>query len=257
MRSETDVIVVGAGQSGLAAARALQACGIRPVLLEAGPEPVGSWPRYYDNLTLFSPADYSSMPGLEFPGHPDRYPDRDEVVAYLRRYAASLDADIRNSTTVSAVQADGQTGFLVHAATGQTWHAVGIVAATGLFGNPYLPTLPGQEQFAGRLQHVASYRSPQIGGLAPAAPQDQDGDTDHHCAGCGADHYGVDLAKARADPVYGALGTLLRAHPVGYGVDGVRQLVAGAVDVRHQCVLIDGLRFEVRVSHYVLRFRLG
>jgi phytoene dehydrogenase-like protein len=48
MTSVTDVVVIGAGQSGLAATRALQARGISPVVLEAGPEPAGSWPHYYD-----------------------------------------------------------------------------------------------------------------------------------------------------------------------------------------------------------------
>ena len=136
MTAETEVIVVGAGQSGLAAARALQAHGIDPVVLEAGPEPAGSWPHYYDSLTLFSPAGDSAMPGLAFPGDPGRYPHRDEVAAYLRRYATALGADIRTSTPVTAVQADGQAGFLVRTATGQTWHAAGVVAATGSFGHP-------------------------------------------------------------------------------------------------------------------------
>jgi putative flavoprotein involved in K+ transport len=44
MTSAIDVIVIGADQSGLAAARALQARGIRPAVLEAGPEPAGSSP---------------------------------------------------------------------------------------------------------------------------------------------------------------------------------------------------------------------
>jgi len=160
MPSETEVIVIGAGQSGLAAARALQAHGIRPVVLEAGPEPAGSWPHYYDSLTLFSPAGYSSLPGLVFRGDPGHYPHRDEVAAYLRRYAAVLGADIRTNTPVTAVQADGQAGYLVHTATGQTWHTAGVVAATGSFGHSYRPALPGQDHFTGRLQHVASYRSP-------------------------------------------------------------------------------------------------
>jgi putative flavoprotein involved in K+ transport len=160
MRSVTDVVVIGAGQSGLAAARTLQAHGISPVVLEAGPEPAGSWPRYYDSLTLFSPARYSSMPGLDFPGGPDHYPHRDEVAAYLRRYADALGADIRTGTSVTAVEADGQAGFLVRTATGQRYRAAGVVAATGSFGHPYLPVLPGQDRFTGRLLHVADYRSP-------------------------------------------------------------------------------------------------
>ncbi|HYA52654.1 MAG TPA: NAD(P)/FAD-dependent oxidoreductase, partial [Streptosporangiaceae bacterium] len=155
-----DVVVIGAGQSGLAAAGALQAHGISPVVLEAGPEPAGSWPRYYDSLTLFSPARYSAMPGLEFPGDPGHYPHRDEVVAYLRRYAAGFGADIHTHTPVTAVEAHDQAGFVVHTATGQTFHAAGVVAATGSFGHPYLPLLPGQETFTGQRLHVAGYHSP-------------------------------------------------------------------------------------------------
>ena len=160
MTSVTDVVVIGGGQSGLAAARALQTQGISPVVLEAEPEPAGSWPRYYDSLALFSPARYSGMPGLDFPGDPDHYPHRDEVARYLRRYAASLGADIRTSTPVSAVEADDRGGFVVRTGTGQSVHAAGVVAATGSFGNPYMPALPGQDRFSGRLLHVAGYRSP-------------------------------------------------------------------------------------------------
>jgi putative flavoprotein involved in K+ transport len=58
MASMSDVVVIGAGQSALAAARALQAHGITAVVLEAGPEPAGSWPRYLSyTLPLASPWD--------------------------------------------------------------------------------------------------------------------------------------------------------------------------------------------------------
>ncbi|RZQ61258.1 flavin-containing monooxygenase [Amycolatopsis suaedae] len=156
----TDVVIIGGGQSGLSAARALNGHGIRPLLLEAGPEPTGSWGDYYDSLTLFSPARYSAMPGQPFPGDPDGYPRRDEVVAYLRRYAGTVDADIRTGTTVTAVEPGPRGGFTVRTAAGELIPAAGVVAATGSFGNPHLPVLPGQAGFPGRLLHVAGYRDP-------------------------------------------------------------------------------------------------
>lgn len=68
------IAIVGAGQSGLAAASAAKAAGFRPLILEAGERPVGSWPSYYDSLTLFSPARFSAFPGAPFPGDPTSTP---------------------------------------------------------------------------------------------------------------------------------------------------------------------------------------
>lgn len=155
------VIIVGGGQSGLAAARAALDAGLRPVVLHSGAEPVGSWPDYYDSLTLFSPARYSTLPGMPFDGDPDRYPHRDEVVDYLRRYADALDVEIRTRTRVIAVRPGDSGGYLVRTDTGDELPAVGVVAATGSFGNPYLPTLPGQSEYTGDLRHVAQYHRPE------------------------------------------------------------------------------------------------
>lgn len=154
------VIIIGGGQSGLAAARAALTVGLRPVVLQAGSEPVGSWPDYYDSLILFSPARYSALPGMPFGGDPDRYPRRDEVTAYLRQYAQTLHVDIRTRTRVVAVHPRRDGGYLVRTHAGDELPAAGVVAASGSFGNPYLPTLPGQDDYAGDLRHVAHYRRP-------------------------------------------------------------------------------------------------
>ena len=73
-RTDAPVVVVGAGQSGLAAARALTEMNVPVVVLEAGDRAAGSWPHYYDSLRLFSPAAFSSMPGRPFPGEPGPLP---------------------------------------------------------------------------------------------------------------------------------------------------------------------------------------
>ncbi|MEU4673431.1 FAD-dependent oxidoreductase [Amycolatopsis sp. NPDC023774] len=158
--TDPHAIVIGGGQAGLATTHALLTRGLRTVLLEAGAEPVGSWPRYYDNLTLFSPARYSSLPGLPFPGDPDRYPHRDEVVGYLRRYAARLDADIRTHHRVTTVARDGD-GFTVRTDSGDTVAAPAVIAATGGFSRPHRPALPGLDRFTGTVLHSADYRTPE------------------------------------------------------------------------------------------------
>ena len=155
-----DTLVIGAGQSGLATAHALREHGIAPVVLEAGDAPTGSWPLYYESLTLFSPARYSALPGMPFPGDPDRYPHRDEVIDYLAAYAKELDADIRIGHYVRTIEHhDGI--FTAHLADGRELHARTVVAATGGFSNPYRPALPGIEGFTGTVLHAADYQRPE------------------------------------------------------------------------------------------------
>lgn len=156
--SRIDLIVVGAGQSGLATARAARDAGMEAVVLEAGGTAAGSWPRYYDSLRLFSPARHSELPGRRFGGDPDRYPTRDEVVAYLTAYASDLGADIRYGHRVDRV-AVADDRLVAHAGGGE-FAAPRLVAATGAFGRPYRPKLPGLDGFAGQVLHAADYRSP-------------------------------------------------------------------------------------------------
>ncbi len=170
MNTIYDAIVIGGGQAGLATGYHLQRAGLRFLILEAGQEPVGSWPHFYDSLSLNSSAHYSSLPGLPFPGHPDRYPARDEVVAYLRRYEAHFGLPVITGARVSKVEhlgskADrvGRTGRLFRVITSRQdcYVARTVVAATGFFGRPYFPDIPGQTQYRGQVLHTADYRRPE------------------------------------------------------------------------------------------------
>jgi putative flavoprotein involved in K+ transport len=154
-----DAVVIGGGQSGLAAAWALRQRGLAPIVLEAGADPVGSWPHYYDSLTLFSPARYSSLPGMAFPGDPAHYPHRDEVIDYLRAYAKTLDAEIRTTTRATAVHQTREI-FTVLTDDGQDIATPRVIAATGGFARPYLPDLPGLSTFTGRVLHASDYHTP-------------------------------------------------------------------------------------------------
>src|SRR4051812_1864598 len=107
-----DVMVIGGGQAGLAAGYHLKRIGLNFVILEAGDQPTGSWHHYYDSLKLFSPARYSSLPGLSFPGDPERYPCRDEVIAYLERYADHFALPIITNARVEQVNKQNDNFWL-------------------------------------------------------------------------------------------------------------------------------------------------
>jgi putative flavoprotein involved in K+ transport len=156
--TSVDVVVIGGGQAGLATANTALARGMRPLVLDAASGPGGSWPSYYDSLTLFSPARFSSLPGFRFPGDPERYPRRDEVIDYLTAYTDRLQAEVRFAHPVEKVSRDGG-GFIVTGADGSVVRTAAVVAATGGFGAPYRPPLPGLDDFTGTVLHSSQYRN--------------------------------------------------------------------------------------------------
>lgn len=154
-----DAMVIGAGQAGLAAAYALQQSGVSFCVLEASDRTVGSWPSYYDSLTLFSPTRYSSLPGWAFPGDPERYPSRQEVIDYLDAYARHFAFPIILNTPVSHIEREGDI-FSVHTDTGKRWQALTVIVASGSFRQPNIPDFPGLAKFKGKILHSADYRQP-------------------------------------------------------------------------------------------------
>lgn len=155
-----DVVVIGAGQAGLATGHELGRTGLSHVLLEADEQVGGAWSRYYDSLTLFSPARFCSLPGLPMPGDPNRYPTRDETVSYLRRYARHFGIPVRTGAAVHRVQWDAGAGWGVELATGEVITARALIAATGGHRNPYRPRITGEAAYGGKVLHVADYRTP-------------------------------------------------------------------------------------------------
>ena len=154
-----DVIVIGAGQAGLAAGHALTQAGLSFKILEAGNRAAGSWPHYYDSLTLFSPARFNSLPELPFPGDPERYPQRDEVIAYLQHYAQHFNFPLQYQARVRQVSREG-AGFLVSTEAGQRFQARAVIAASGPFQQPHMPVFDGLSEFRGRLLHSSAYQRP-------------------------------------------------------------------------------------------------
>ena len=154
-----EVVVVGGGQAGLAIGYLLAEQGRRFTILEAADEPAAAWRARWDSLRLFTPVRYDSLPGRAFPGDPDTYPGRDDVVAYLTDYARDFELPVELGSGVRSVR-QGDDGYLVEL-DDRVYEADQVVVATGPFQIPRVPE-QAVELDPGIVQlHSNDYRRPQ------------------------------------------------------------------------------------------------
>ena len=156
--NHVDVAVVGGSQAGLAMGYYLRALGRRFVILERADSIAPAWRQRWDSLTLFTPRGYSSLPGLPFPGDPDDYPTRDEVIGYLERYAETFELPIELNSEVRRLS--HESGRFVLDVDGRMVTADQVVVATGPFQTPYVPKLAEQLDSGVWQAHSTGYRRP-------------------------------------------------------------------------------------------------
>jgi putative flavoprotein involved in K+ transport len=160
MTEATQVVVIGGGQAGLAAGYHLRRLGIEFVILDAQTAPGGAWQHAWDSLHLFSPAAFSSLPGWLMPAQSgEEYTDAAHVVSYLRDYEKRYDLPVQRPVRVAGVHRDGRL-LRVESDSG-TWRTRVVISATGTWWRPFLPTVPGRQDFGGHQLHTVAYRSPE------------------------------------------------------------------------------------------------
>lgn len=139
---ETDILIIGAGQAGLALAYYLQSTDLRYLLIEQNERIGDSWRERYDSLTLFTSRAYSALPGLQLEGDPDGYASRDEIADYFERYAHHYDFPIHLKQSVEQLKKT-QQGFQTTTITGDICLSRIVVIATGAFQKASVPQSAG------------------------------------------------------------------------------------------------------------------
>jgi putative flavoprotein involved in K+ transport len=153
-----DVVVVGGSQAGLAIGYHLAQRGVRFVILDAGPEVGHVWRSRWDSLTLFTPSQYSGLPGMAFPSLNDTYPSKDDVASYLQTYASAFDLPVRLNAKVTSLTKGADGEYLVTTADGE-FTASQVVVATGPFQVPFVPPIADELDETVTQIHSADYRN--------------------------------------------------------------------------------------------------
>ncbi|OEL19593.1 putative indole-3-pyruvate monooxygenase YUCCA11 [Dichanthelium oligosanthes] len=161
-----EVIIVGAGPSGLAASACLSMRGVSSLVLERD-DCVGSlWrKRAYDRLTLHLPKHASALPHAPHPAEAPNYLPRDDFVRYLDGYADRFGVRARLRREARAARFDAAEGRWHVAAvdldTGDVERYVAryLVVATGKYDEKFVPEVPGLEGFPGKVVHASEYRT--------------------------------------------------------------------------------------------------
>jgi putative flavoprotein involved in K+ transport len=153
-----DVAVVGAGQAGLAIGHHLARQGRRFAIFDRADSIGAAWQSRWDSLVLFTPRRYDALPELDFPGDPNGYPTRDEVIGYLERYAETFELPVELGSEVRRLTSDGKSFVLE--LDSRVVDAGQVVVATGPFDVPRIPEFARNLDPAVVQMHSTDYRSP-------------------------------------------------------------------------------------------------
>ena len=156
---QTDTVIIGGGQAGLAMSRSLSDLAIDHVIVERGRVAERWRSERWDSLRLLSPKWQTRLPGFRYDGcDPDGFMTMPEMISFLERYADSFDAPIQQETTVLSVRRRGDE-YRVQTDQG-AWHAPNVVIATGHCDTPFVPAMANDLSSALRQIVPSEYRNP-------------------------------------------------------------------------------------------------
>lgn len=183
-----DVVVIGGGQAGLAIGyyiakafdKILDKTKLNYLILDENPKAGGAWLHTWDSLTLFSPANNSTLPGWFMPKSNYEYPTKDEVIEYLAKYEERYKLNIIRNIKVLSVESQKNTDdtfYLIKCSSNNCtninhlehshsennkseFKTKFIINATGNFSNQFLPSYPNIDKYLGEIIHSAQYRNP-------------------------------------------------------------------------------------------------
>ena len=158
IKSALPALIVGAGPSGLAVGHHLQRLGVDFLMLERF-QVGASWAQYYDTLQLHTRKPNVALPGLPLLAQVPDFPSGNEYFEYLQSYAKHFNLPVQEGVEVLSVRR-GKDGWHVKTNAGEL-ETLNLIVASGIFGHPKRPSLPGEESFGGEIFLARDYHNPE------------------------------------------------------------------------------------------------
>ena len=156
-----DTLIIGAGQTGLAAGYHLARRDMPFLIVDANDRIGDQWRRRYDSLRLFSPARWDGLPGRAFPAPGWSSPTGRQMADHLESYAAWFGLPVQTGVRVDRLSPAGDgTDDFVAVAGDRRIRARQVIVATGAFTVPKIPEIAGRLDPAIRQLHSSEYRNP-------------------------------------------------------------------------------------------------
>lgn len=157
-----DVLVLGAGQCGLAVAARLKQLNLDTLVVDRVSRVGDNWRNRYQSLMLHNQIWANHLPYLPFPSSWPAYLSKDELADWLEIYAKALQLNVQLSTSVVAATHDEFTGrwsvkLRIADGTLREVHPRHVIQATGVFGVPKKPSIHGADRYTGKLIHAEAY----------------------------------------------------------------------------------------------------
>lgn len=153
-----EVIIIGAGQAGIAMSHQLKQKGIENhIMIDAQKRIGASWRSRYKSLVLFTPKSYSALPGLEMKGVPNSYPTKDEMADYLEDYVAHFNLPHKMNTVVTRIEK--KDNYFNVFTTSENLQSKKVIVASGAFQKNYIPSVIPNDSTVLHI-HSSSYTEP-------------------------------------------------------------------------------------------------
>ncbi|WP_028636681.1 flavin-containing monooxygenase [Nocardioides sp. URHA0032] len=160
---DPEVVVLGAGQGGLALAANLRLMGVDALVLEKSGRIGDGWRKRYHSLVLHDPVWADHLPYLPFPQSWPIYSAKDKIADWFEFYAQAMELNVWCSADMTAAaydEASRRWTLTVQTPQGErTITTRDVVLATGAAGEPNVPDFPGRDRFEGTVYHSSRHGS--------------------------------------------------------------------------------------------------